>query len=131
MNKQIKLIVIALIATASITVAQTTQPAWPQLKTFHSFMSSTFHPAEDGDFAPLKVKADSLLIVAKLWQASPIPSNYKPVETKAALEKLVKQCRIVNKAVKEDADDDELKKMITEAHDIFHKIVGECKNADQ
>ncbi len=128
---KIYLITLCLMTTLSAAFAQTGKPAWQEMKTFHSFMSSTFHPAEDGNFVPLKSKADSLLITAKLWQASPIASNYKPVETKAALQKLVKQCTLIKTAVKKNASDEKLKKLISDAHDIFHTIVGECRKADE
>ncbi len=111
-------------------MAQSDQPAWPELKTFHSFMAGTFHPAEEGNLAPLKAKADSLLVASGKWQASPIPANYKPTETRAALAKLVKQCGIISNAVKKNATDTELNKMITKAHEIFHKIVGECRKEE-
>ena len=101
------------------------------MKTFHSLMAATFHPSEDGNLAPLKQKADSLAIVAKMWQASAIPSNYKPVETKSALENLVAKTTDINNAVAANKSDADLKKLIAEAHDIFHHIVGECKKADE
>lgn len=129
MKKQ--LMIIAMLAMVSVTFAQTAKPSWAEMKTFHSFMSSTFHPAEEGDFAPLKTKADSLLIVAKLWEASSIPSDFKPAETKAALAKLVNKCQAIKKAVATKQADERLKKLITEAHDIFHTIVGECRKADE
>jgi hypothetical protein len=131
MNKQIKLLVATFCMLAATASAQTKKAVWPQMKTFHSFMASTFHPAEDGNLAPLKQKADSLEITAKLWQASAIPANYKPAETKAALENLVAKADAINKAVAAKERDDVLKKLITEAHEIFHHIVGECKNADE
>jgi len=130
MKKKIKLLALVLLATVSVAMAQTTKPKWAEMKTFHSYMSSTFHPAEDGDFGPLKKFKDSLLDAAELWQASPIPSDFKPVETKAALEKLVTECRAIKKAVKAGMADAELFKMITRAHDTFHTITGECRKAD-
>jgi hypothetical protein len=130
MKKKIKLLAVALLATITIAFAQTAKPKWAEMKTFHSFMSSTFHPAEEGDFKPLKAKADSLLIAAQLWQASPIPSDFKPVETKAALEKLVNKCLAIQKAVASKQPNDKLKTLITEGHDIFHTIVGECRKAE-
>lgn len=111
-------------------VAQT-HPVWKELKTFHSLMSSTFHPSEDGNFAPLKAKADSLYIAAQLWQSSAIPANYKTDETKASLTKLVNQCAALKKAVIAKMTDDKLKKLITEAHEIFHTIVEKCKKEDK
>ena len=131
MNKRIKLMAAALCMLAITSFAQIKKAVWPQMKTFHSFMASTFHPAEDGNLAPLKQKADSLEITAKLWQASAIPANYKPAETKEALQNLVAKTGAINKAVVAKESDDTLKKLIAEAHDIFHHIAGECKKADE
>lgn len=129
--KKIKLLAIALLTSCTIAFAQKEKAKWTEMKTFHSFMSATFHPVEEGIFAPLKAKADSLLITAKLWQASPIPSDFKPAETKAALGKLVAKCEAIQKAVVTKQADERLKKLLTEAHDIFHTIVGECRKADE
>jgi len=122
-------IVLAMLPAAAFA-QEKKSPSWPELKKFHSYMSSTFHPAEEGDFKPLKIKVDSMLIAAKVWQASEIPSNYKPVETKETLFKLVDQLTTLKAAVDANADDEKLKTMITDSHDIFHKIVGECKKTD-
>ncbi|MBK8519649.1 MAG: hypothetical protein IPL54_01790 [Chitinophagaceae bacterium] len=130
MNKKIKLLTVTLLATVSMAFAQNSKSTWPEMKTFHSFMSSTFHPVEEGDFAPLKAKADSLLITANLWQASAIPGDFKPAETKAALANLVNKCKALQKAVAAKQPNDKLKTLITEAHDIFHTITGECRKAD-
>lgn len=130
MKKHFKIFTLIFLLATTESFAQTGPQVWPKMKAFHSVMSATFHPTEENNFAPLKAKSDSLVIIARLWQASPIASDYKPVETKAALEKLVKQCEVVNKAVKENADDQQLKKLMAEAHDIFHTIVGECRKEE-
>ncbi|MBL0055655.1 MAG: hypothetical protein IPP31_05560 [Chitinophagaceae bacterium] len=131
MKKKIIVLLFTVLAMITITIAQTTKKTWPEMKTFHSFMSSTFHPSEDGDLVPLKAKADSLLIAAQSWKASAIPSDFKPEETRAALDKLVKQCQAIRNAVSQKSPDDKLKKMIKEAHDTFHTIVGECRKAEE
>lgn len=100
---------------------------WKEMKAFHGLMSTSFHPAEEGNFKPLKAKSDSLLTAAKLWKASAVPAGYKPKETAETLGKLVKQLSEVNQAVKSKKDDAALKAMITEAHDIFHSIAEKCK----
>ena len=126
---QFALIIIAFLPV--IGTAQTKAAVWPQMKTFHSYMAATFHPAEEGNLQPLREKADSLYNAAKNWQASAIPSNYKPTETSAALTKLVKQCASVKKYVDAKMSDKDLTHLITEAHEIFHNIAGECKKADE
>ncbi len=131
MNKKIKLLVIALLTTVSIAFAQNAKPTWYEMKTFHTYMSVTFHSAEDGNFAPLKAKADSLLIVAKLWKDSPVPAEFKPTETKAALKKLVKQCKSIKKGVRAGTTNEKLFSMITQAHDTFHTITGECRKTEE
>jgi hypothetical protein len=107
-----------------------TKSSWHEMKTFHQYMSATFHPAEEGNLAHLKAKADSLYAHALLWENSAIPAGFKPAETKAALSKLATQCAAIQKAVADGKDDAALTKLITEAHDIFHHIVGECRKAE-
>jgi hypothetical protein len=72
MKQKIRLTVLALIAFVTASVAQTKPAPWAEMKNFHHFMSTTFHPAEEGNFAPLREKADSLLTAAKQWQAAQI-----------------------------------------------------------
>lgn len=127
MKSIVRLVVIMLAMLPAISFAQSSKTSWPEMKKFHSYMSSTFHPVEEGNFKPLRAKADSMLIAAKAWQASTIPDNFKPEETKSTLEKLVIQCENIVGAIKGKAADEKLKVLITDAHDIFHKIVGECK----
>ncbi len=131
MKSMLRSLVVMLMMVPVISFAQTGKATpWPELKTFHKFMSGSFHPTEEGNFKPLKENADSMLIAAKAWQASPIPADYKENETKAELKKLVVQCMNISEAVKAGAGDERLQKLISAAHDIFHKIVGECKKGD-
>jgi hypothetical protein len=131
MKRKIQLLAVTLLTIITAAVAQTKPAVWAEMKTFHSFMSTTFHPSEEGNLAPLKQKADSMLIAAKQWQASAIPDTYKPKETRQALKQLVKACKGIKGAVAAKATDDELKKKIAAAHDVFHTIVKECKKEEE
>ncbi len=127
--KKIQLSIVCLLLF-TCTFAQKATTTWAQMEKFHSLMSATFHPAEEGNLAPLKQKADSLYIAAKAWKASPIPANFKQAQTKAALKELVMQCQHISMAVKQKMADGHLKKIITSAHDTFHKISGECRKEE-
>ena len=104
-----------------------TKSEWKELKDFHGVMSKTFHPAEEGNLQPLKEKSADLVAKAKAWQASPVPAGYKQDETKKVLADLTKKCEETNKAVIAKKSDAELKKLITDAHDIFHQIAEKCR----
>lgn len=127
MKSIVRLAVIILAMLPVMSFAQSSKTAWPEMKKFHSFMSSSFHPTEEGNFKPLRENADSMLIAAKAWASTKIPAGYKPELTKVTLVELVKKCEVIAGAVKEKSSDDELKILITDAHDIFHKIVEKCK----
>ncbi len=127
MKSIVRLAVIILAMLPVMSFAQSSKTAWPEMKKFHSFMSSSFHPTEEGNFKPLRENADSMLIAAKTWQSSKIPAGYKPELTKTTLDELVKKCSVIAAAVKEKSIDDELNVLITDAHDIFHKIVEKCR----
>ena len=127
MKPIVRLVVMMLVMIPAMSFAQNSKTAWPELKAFHTLIAATFHPSEDGNFQPVREKADSLLFAAKAWQASKIPVNYKSDETKATLVRLVNQCENVWQAVKAKAADEKLKVLISDAHDIFHHIVEKCK----
>jgi hypothetical protein len=130
MKKVIKLVVILIALLPSLSFAQTQNAVWAEMKAFHNYMSSSFHPAEEGNFAPLRTNADNMFLAAKAWKESTIPETFKPEETKAALRKLVSKCAEVKKAVEAKLPDAKLLTLISEAHDVFHTIVGECKKTD-
>lgn len=129
--KKCTLAFLAMVLLAGTAFSQGKSKGWPEMKTFHSYMAATFHPSEDGDLKPLKEKADSLYAAAQAWQNSAIPEDYKMAETKATLKDLVSKCARISKLVKTNDSDDELKKEIAEAHEIFHKVVGECRKSDE
>lgn len=131
MKRKISFVLIASLFAAASAFAQAKPAVWKEMKSFHYFMSTSFHPSEEGNLAPLKQKADSMLTVAKQWQASPIPDTYKPTETKDALQKLVAACEDLKASVTANAADDELKRKIAKAHDVFHTIVKECKKEEE
>lgn len=56
------------------------RPQWKELSAFHTVMSQTFHPAEEGDFKPIRERSGEMVETAKSWKASAIPAEYKDVK---------------------------------------------------
>ena len=108
-----------------------TKTNWKEMHDFHAVMSKTFHPAEENNLQPLKESAGELTVMAKTWRSSIVPEGYNGNITKPILGKLVKQCAAIQTAVKKKKSDADLKKMITEAHDIFHEIMEKCRKGDE
>ncbi len=101
---------------------------WKEKSDFHTVMSQTFHPVEEGNFAPIKARSQELLDKAKAWKSSSIPTDFKQVKgIKASLKQLVSGAKLLNKQVKGNASDEVIKKELTALHDVFHTIVGLCK----
>lgn len=114
--------------SAQTLFAQHTAGAWKEMSDFHEVMSTTFHPAEEGNLQPLRMKAEELYTRAKSWKASAVPAGYDAAKTKDTLKRLVKQCKVVKKAVKAKKTDAELTTEITKAHDVFHEIMEKCRH---
>ncbi len=123
-----KLITLFAFVAFAIIPACSFAQSWEPMKNFHNYMAATFHPAEEGNFTPLKTKVDSMYHAAKVWSAAPIPATFKVKETKEELQRLVMKISDIQTAVKNNTEDKELYNMISDAHDIFHKISGECRN---
>lgn len=103
---------------------------WKEMKEFHTVMSKTFHASEDNNLQPLKDMADDLAKRALLWKQSTPPADWDAKKVAPVLAKLEEKCQAIAAAVKAKKSDEELKKMITEAHDIFHEIVEKCMPHD-
>ena len=128
--KSIKKLALAILAIFTIQAAVAQKSEWKELKTFHGVMSKSFHPSEEGNLQPVKDNAADLVAKAKAWQASPIPADYNQTETKKVLAELVVKCEDIQKAVAAKKSDADLKKLIHEAHEVFHQIVEKCHNPE-
>jgi len=130
MKKIFQLAVILMAFVPAVCFGQTDKKVWAELKAFHTLMSSSFHPAEEGNYAPLRSNAEGLFRAAKKLRESPVPNSYKVAETKDAIRKLLIECGALHKAVVANKTDADIKILITEAHNTLHKIEGECRNEE-
>lgn len=109
--------------------AQSIFDKWAELKTFHSVMSETFHPSEEGKFEPIKTRSGEMSEKANLVAKSVIPAEFKTKKIQAAVKKLQKDSKTLDKLVKnKKSTDEQIKKSLADLHDVFHEIVGLCKN---
>ena len=118
-----------MIAISCMAIPVLAQEAkWKAMENFHAVMSITFHPAEADNLEPVKKNAAELLSRAKAWQKADVPAGYNGSATQPVLKQLVKQCKLINVAVKKNNKTDaDLKIMITGVHDIFHEIKEKCR----
>ncbi|MCB0571126.1 MAG: hypothetical protein KDC66_15235 [Phaeodactylibacter sp.] len=94
---------------------------------YHDVMSSTFHPAEEGDLEPLKARYSELASAAKQWAALPLPENMKNKGMEELLQKLATDSEAIGAAVTSGSDE-AITTAITALHEVFHKIVGLCED---
>ena len=100
---------------------------WKEKNEFHKVMSTTFHPAEEGNLAPIKSKIGEMQEKAIAFQKSVIPADVvNKKEVQKNLKDLVKGTKSLNKKIKANASDEVIKNDLTSLHDVFHKIVGLC-----
>lgn len=114
----------AIMLQATFLIAQTA--VWKEKESFHKVMSATFHPVEEGNFAPLKKMSKSLKSKALLWKNSKAPKDFSKPDIQKSLSQLVELTDKVDQLVEKKASDKALKKAITKAHDKFHEIAEKC-----
>ena len=125
--KRFKLVlVIILIFIANTVSAQSTFEKWPAIKEFHEVMSETFHPAEEGNLAPIKARSEEMMNKAAQLLKVEIPAEFRTDAIIASAERLQLKSTALNKIVKSNAADAAVVKSITDLHDTFHEIVGLC-----
>jgi len=99
---------------------------WMALKDFHKVMAQTYHPAEEGNFVPLRTRCGELLAKAILFANSKPPVSKDKPEVHKALSNLAEQCEKIYELVEKNAKDAVLMKEITKAHDLFHQVEELC-----
>ena len=122
-------LVLALIVVANSVSAQSTFDKWPAIKEFHEVMSQTFHPAEEGNLAPIKARSEEMMNKAAMLLKSDIPTEFRTDAILASAERLQIKSKALHKLVKSNGTDAAIVKSITDLHDTFHEIVGLCSDA--
>ncbi len=116
------LIVLSLLFVAKIAQAQ---EVWTEMDELHSVVSQTFHPAEKGDLMPIMTRSAELAKSAKALMKSNIAATASE-RLKDAMKRLVKQTADLNKMVRKNKPEAEIKSALYEVHDTFHEIKGLC-----
>lgn len=102
---------------------------WSALKTFHGVMSQTFHPAEEGKLEPIKTRSGEMVDKAIALNKSAIPTEFNTPKILDAVKRLQSGSKALDKLVKnKKTTDAEITKSITDLHDVFHEIVGLCRD---
>jgi len=117
---------IALLIFVCSAQAQSTK--WAEMDSFHTVMSKSFHPTEEGNFKPLRENASLLEEKAKSWKLAKIPEGINAKKTKPILDKLVKECTNIKASVTKNKPDSTLLRQITQAHETFHALVESCND---
>jgi hypothetical protein len=120
------LLVLGLFFVINTVSAQSMAEKWPAIKAFHGVMSQTFHPAEEGNFEPIKKRSQEMVEKAAALSTSDIPSEYKTKAILASIEKLQISTKELNKMVQDKLSDSDLLKKLSLTHDVFHEIMGLC-----
>lgn len=110
-------------SAAPAPAANPEMAAWNKnVDAYHAIMSSTFHPAEEGNLEPLKSQAENLAARAADWAAAPVPMAMKG-KVEGPLRKLADDSKKIAEMVKNKASDQALTDAITKLHDVFHGLM--------
>jgi hypothetical protein len=119
-------LIIAFITLAGTVSAQSAMAKWPAIKDFHEAISQTFHPAEEGNLAPVKARAEELMKKANEIASSEIPASFKTDAMQKSVKNLQLKSTSLFRVVNSKGTDDAIMKSLSEVHDAFHEIVGLC-----
>lgn len=128
--KKLILILISIISFQYVQ-AQSIMEKWPELKAFHSIMSQTFHPSEEGNLQPIKERSKEMMEKAAQLADSKIPLEYKTDAIVKAVEQLKSDTKKLHKMIGNKASDKEITAALSALHDVFHQIVGLCKKENE
>lgn len=124
------LLVTLILAGTTMVSAQSKFDKWVELKNFHSVMSQTFHPSEEGNLNPIKQRITEMVEKAELLKKSTIPAEFNKPEVRAAVAKLATDSKKLQELITGKANDDVIKKALADLHDTFHLIVEKCSTKE-
>ena len=101
---------------------------WPALNSFHGVMAGTFHPSEEGNLKPIKTRSAEMVSKAQTLTTEMIPEDFATPAIKDALTRLVAGSKELDTLVKKKAKDAVITQKLASLHDVFHEIVGLCKD---
>ena len=99
---------------------------WKELKSFHSVMSQTFHPMEEGNLQPVRTRSAELADQAKALGRSTPPASFRTEGIRKSLARLEAEAAALHKMVLKKKGDEQVKKALTSLHDRFHEVMEEC-----
>ena len=101
---------------------------WTELNSFHKVMGQTFHPSEEGNLKPIRLRSGEMADKAKTLQGGRIPPSFNTPEIKKSIDDLVTGSKVLHQLVLKKADDKTVTKKLGDLHDTFHTIQGLCKH---
>lgn len=125
--KRLMIVVIAIIGAVVTSWGQGRFANWPEMQTFHSTLSQTFHPAEEGDLKPIRSRSLELLGNAKQLNAAPIPAEFDNAKMRSTLKRIEREADKVNALVVLQEQNSTIMKHLKVLHNSFHEVVGMCK----
>src|SRR5688572_6517710 len=103
------------------------ESGWKELDAYHTLMAATWHPAKSNDLKPIRAKADSLSLAAKVWGEAKVPSACDKPELKSAIADVVTGSAKVAQLVAKNVPDAELKAALHDVHERFEVVEKGCQ----
>ena len=128
--KKILTLIFTLALIGWLTPGHAQKAKWNEMEEFHTVMSQTFHPAEEGKLEPIKARSGEMLEKAKAWKSSTAPAGYDKQKVNKSLKDLVKGARELDEMIKEKASDASITEKLSKLHDVFHEIMEKCEKED-
>lgn len=119
-------LVLTLLVVSNAVSAQSTFDKWPAIKGFHDVMSETFHPAEEGNLAPIKARSEEMMTKATALLTSAMPTEFKTKAILNSSEQLKVKSKALHELILSKGSEEAIVTSLAEMHDIFHEIVGLC-----
>lgn len=128
MKKNVFFLLISFVLMMSQAKAQSIFERWAELKDFHGVMSETFHPSEEGNLEPIKTRSGEMVQKASNLAKAAIPNDFAKPAIQSAVKRLQKDSKTLHKLIKsKKASNEQITKSLAALHDVFHEIVGLCR----
>ncbi|MBL7979180.1 MAG: hypothetical protein JNN12_12645 [Bacteroidetes Order II. Incertae sedis bacterium] len=124
MNNIFRILTFLFLGFFNLVNAQSLFGNWPELGLYHDVLSTTFHPSENGDTAPIKAKSGELASWAQKVAGKPIPTPYDTRPMRKTIQKLKKESVKMDRMVRKGrASEAAIIAQLSKTHDVFHEVI--------
>jgi hypothetical protein len=124
MNRIAAFLIVAFLAVATQATKAQTATGWNERDLFFAVLDEAYNASKENNIELVRQRTGALYERAKLWRKSTPASGAWPKAAKKEMKKLVKLSKQLDKLVRNNAADADIKQKIAHVHKVYEDVAA-------